>query len=207
MTCFNYDIACLVSDTICVCSEGEAGNPLVAGFQDELDSEDEALAKNQNVVSAVPSDSDISSEEEEKEQTTQSVILKDADLAEDEVLSLQALKPVTLSALAARTSQKKSPTHVVKLTDESGVQAEPPSVQKPDLSLKEFLEDTSAADLHNSNVLPSVEVSVDEDEENGNSVAILADEDLSDVEETSAASSRPVDSGLATDTTQVRPYL
>lgn len=74
-----------VSDRCLFCSDGEApgGNPMVAGFQDDLDLDDKIPSRSMLAAERVPSKNiTLSSEEEEEEEVKDSkvVLIPDADI-------------------------------------------------------------------------------------------------------------------------------
>ena len=175
-------------------SDNEGGNPMVAGFQDDLDSDDDVqLSKTSTKPSlpAIPSqDIDLSSDNEDN------IDNKDNDI--------QA-RPVIQSDLDLDSdADSRIPNY-----NEPPKQRTPLNVQLSsgkECSLKTMTEDTEkkASDtkgLSFSAVVNEPDSEESNDEQNGNpAVTVLADEDISDDDTTS---SKPVDSGLATDTTQV----
>ena len=163
---------------------------MVAGFQDDLDSDDVELSETFTKPTATQSQNiDLSSDNEDSQ--------KDVD-------DIQA-KPVIQPDLDLDSD-----------ADNSVLNDNEPSIQRTPLnvylssgnqsSLKTMIKDTEkkASDTKESSFSAIVnEPDSDEsnDEQCGNpTVTVLADEDISDDDTTS---SKPVDSGLATDTTQV----
>lgn len=156
---------------------------MVTGFQDDLDTEDEEVAKQS--LSTIPSqDVDLSSDDEPHSETVikgskaedavkPSLVPSDTQpnsgkmtSAKPDVAENSAASELDLGALEAQSSQKKR----------SG-----PVIIKNRLDNSESSED-------------------DADDDAAPVVTVLADEDISDEDTTS---SKPADSGLATDTTQV----
>ena len=167
---------------------------MVAGFQDDLDSDDDVELSETSTkprLSAIPSqDVDLSSDNEDNTKKdvgdiqAKPVIQPDLDLGSDADNSmLNDTEP----------SKQRTPLNVHV---SSGNQR----------SLKTMTEDTEkkASDTKGSSILAVVNEPGSEEssgEQVGNpAVTVLADEDISDDDTTS---SKPVDSGLATDTTQV----
>lgn len=203
-------------------SEGEGGNPLVAGFQDDLDSEDEAEIS-ASKVTMVMADEDLSSDDgmDAGGGDERPVIAQDGDIGDDSdaepaiTETIPSQRSTKLEQQSTR-SKTKSPVQCLNPVLARGV-ASPQKTNSINSSSKPLTnvdsDDDSDADVQNSNVVVKDTVHAvtthyaDAEEhsdeiENGNAVTILADDDLSDIEDQSAASSRPTDSGLATDTTQ-----
>ena len=168
---------------------------MVAGFQDDLDSDDDVELTETSTkprLSAIPSqDIDLSSDNED-------------NTDKKDVGDIQA-KPVIQPDLDLDSDADNSMLN----DNEPSKQRTPLSVYVSSgnqRSLKTMTEDTEkkASDTKGSSLLAVVNEPGSEEssgEQDGNpAVTVLADEDISDDDTTS---SKPVDSGLATDTTQV----
>lgn len=159
---------------------------MVAGFQDELDSEDEAEVSK---ASAKPSLSTIPSQDLS--------LSSDNDEENDGADDAQS-KPVIIS-----DGDRDIDAAVVAMPkyDESVLQRTSQNVNQTSGTRETIGKDTEGSKKVSSENLDSDDSSVDN--EDTPAVTVLADEDLSE-DDATTSSSKPADSGLATDTTQVR---
>ena len=183
--------------TLCMlCSDDEeVGNPMVAGFQDELDSDDEAelsKASAKPTLSTIPSqDVDLSSDDDEDKDKNDGIPIQPVIMPDEDVdLDADSVTPNTKKPTTQRTLLNANQT--------SGNQVNLESVTK-DTSKKES-DRKSSSSMASANRQENNESSEDDDDE-APAVTVLADNDISDDDTTT--SGKPVDSGLATDTTQV----
>jgi len=179
-------------------SENE-GNPLVAGFQDDVDLDEEPTAKQKSVnVRHLSADVELSSDGE-----------GDGDDVEQEK------HPVT-SEVKRSTSEKHlssdirtSPPHSANnSTDLNNPEVHPRSNNHLNTAVNHCTQERTQHELNpTSDLKPEVFQNgrIEDADESRNQESILEDtEDISDEEVTT--SSKPVDSGLATDTTVVSKY-
>ena len=168
----------------------EGGNPMVAGFQDDLDSDDEIEISQTSAKPAIPSkDIDLSSDNEDERKDDDDmgdkpVISPDLDF--DPGADNNTLKDIEPSKQRTLVNANISSGNQLSLTKTSD------NAEKKNRDMEQS--NISAVENNSDS-----EESKDEEDKNP-AVTILADEDVSDDD---TASSKPVDSGLATDTTQV----
>ncbi len=182
--------------------EEDGGNPMVAGFQDDLDSDDEreaqkVAASRPRVLKLSSQDVELSSESEEednKEQQNIPVITQDqedinSDLDQSKPDIVKEPEQPSLSALDFQSLEHSGSTkHSPSLEKKQDPEAIKPShVAGISATVKGKFGDNSSD-------------SEDSDEVDRPVVSHIED-DIS--EDDTTTSSKPVDSGLATDTTQV----
>ena len=169
-------------------SDDEGVNPMVSGFQDDLDSEDEMEAP-KPVISAKPKisaqDIDLTSDEEEEEDTTNHTILQPISVKPQQIPNF---KPV------------KSSEHLPKFNTTDNASSSVTVVSGTTLS-----KESSSASLSKYNNVTADDSDSDSDQGAPPvQIAVLGDADVSDDDDN--INTRPVDSGLATDSTQVNTH-
>ena len=170
---------------------------MVAGFQDDLDSDDEAelsKASAKPSLSTIPSqDVELSSDDEEDKD-------KNDDIQNNPVITPDEDLDVATNPVMPNFREPITQRTPVNANQTSGNQIHLESVTK-DTDKKESDKRGGSRSMASAKVKDSDDSSEDDDEEEASAVTVFADEDLSDDDTTT--SSKPVDSGLATDTTQV----
>ena len=170
---------------------------MVAGFQDDLDSDDEAeLSK----ASAKPSLSTIPSQDVELSSDDEEDKGKNDDIQNNPVITPDEDLDVATNPVMPNLKEPITQRTLVNANQTSGNQVHLESVTK-DTGKKESDKQGGFRSMASAKVKDRDDSSEDDDEEEAPAVIVLADEDLSDDDTTTIR--KPVDSGLATDTTQV----
>ena len=178
---------------------------MVAGFQEDLDSDDDiGVTSRPAVARAASHDVDLSSEEEgEEEKAIGPIVTADIDIDSD---SDDDAPPAVFKTSVSTIESSPSPLSTQKLSDNN---SPPPAMHDSVISQQSSrLSDSDIVASGSDRMSPPTRKPnhiADSDEDVANQVAVLGDEDLSD--EDTTTSSKPADSGLATDTTQVSHML
>ena len=167
----------MYSGSIVSCFSDDGGNPMVAGFQENLDSEDEV--ESSNVVITVPSQDVILSSDEED--TKNHVIKSESEDVSQKIVSKKSNEQSDTKITLPEKDNSLTVDWVVKASNQvKSSQQAAEQVEHNQLSVDPATEPVSRI----SESPPSVvtDEKDDDDDDSVNQVAILQDEDISDSE-------------------------